>query len=241
MRSAFVLGLLKLGLTANGQEAGLTWQGGTLGGATGGGGGPTWLLAEDFEGSNGGFDLAGWSAVNVLPNPDYTVHVLSGTQSCALTNLAQCGAGHTYSAPSSTNYFYIQLFLLNYPSSGHEGQFVEVDGSGYNLALKVTETGRIRLQDTGSDKAITNNGMATNTLYNVWFAYCQGSGANGFAFACFDSSSTRPTAGNQYCSYASMSGATAPATFYLYNGAQTYTQVVIDRVRIDDVPIDTAP
>lgn len=205
----------------------------------GGGGGPSYLLEENFDGAG---TPSGWTTATGTPNYDYTTTILQGTQSLALDGTsADAGAiSPSFTAPS-TIYGYCLFRFSAIPSSSRE--FMRLRNSTTVVArVFITSSGNLQFRH-GATTYSTVSTMSINTTYHIWYDYAAGSGANGVSSIGFSTDGTRPTSGNAFASNSAGAGTLNIdnlSPFTDFASANGYLGI-FDRILADDVQIGNSP
>jgi hypothetical protein len=209
--------------------------------AAGGGGGPTYLLQENFEGS--GYENTWTEAGTGTKDEDYATSPapLVGSQSLRLAFASQNGTTTTaLSADQGTCDVYFQVNFAAIPASGKV--FLRLRDASANtlVRIEIGSSNRFTLRH-GTAAASTTDGLSTSTTYHVWISYAKGTGANGSATIAFSTTGTRPTSGNAYAAVTTGT-ATADVHDIMLGTENTSTwEGVFDKVRVDDATIGDNP
>jgi hypothetical protein len=164
--------------------------------ASSGGGGPSFIINEDFEGTGtpsgwfrGGaadFDytaspLAGSQSLRNATGSDYAVYLSGGA-----LNEAEIW-GKLLFKPEALPSTFSQCFLLN------DGSFNTI------FQMVLNASGTLTVADNGAGVfQITTDAMSAGTLYRLYFHYKKGTGSNGIAEGGFATTDVRPTSGTKY-------------------------------------------
>ncbi len=151
------------------------------------GGGPSYLVSEDFEGTG---TPAGWTASG-SPDFDYTTVHLSGAQSLYLGTNDQ-GAYTTFTSGSSTYVRIMYQFAANpTPSSAF---FLELRNGTTPLAsVRIQNNGRLLVTSGGQeDYGSASTQLSTATPYYIWLEYTKGTGSDSICRVYFSATSTKP-------------------------------------------------
>jgi hypothetical protein len=173
--------------------------------ASAGGGGPSFIINEDFEGTGtpsgwfrGGaadFDytaspLAGSQSLRNATGSDYAVYLSGG-----VLNEAEVW-GKLLFKPEALPSTFSQIFAVN------DGSFNTV------FQMVMNSSGTMTVADNGAGVfQATSDAMSAGTLYRLYWHYKKGTGSNGIAEGGFATTDVRPTSGNKYAG-----GATAVPT-----------------------------
>jgi hypothetical protein len=194
----------------------------------------TYLLNEGFEGA--GYQNPGWTAFGAI-DPDYTASPLVGAQSL------RCSGASSFLqrplTPGSTVHCYFQVRWLAYAPF----KFVVdwLDAGSVSIARVVTDGFPNRLSlFHGGASAVGTTVLATNTTYHVWVEWTRGTGNNGTMRLFLSTNSTKPASPE-----AVLTNGTGNATIDKFDlgpfDSAATTDVLFDRVLIDDEPIGSNP
>lgn len=205
-----------------------------------GGGGVTYLLQENFEGT--GYELV-WTEAAGTPDEDYVpTPSIEGTQSLRLngTSATQRTDSPTFSATTET-WFYARFRPEALPSSGVHDSIVLRNGTTAMCTMGVSSTGTLRVTIAGTS-ANTVGTMTAGTDYHIWIRWVPGTGANAFGSVGFSTDGTRPTSGNNFVQTAASGTGTLGANNVRLTAPTGAAPIFIyDKLRVDDVTIGDNP
>lgn len=211
--------------------------------AAGGGGGPTYLVDEGFEGT--GYEESWTEAGTTPPDEDYATSPapLVGSQSLRITSTGTSNTTRDIGSGFSTMEAYFQINSTAL-FSAEQTLFCMMDSSNTLVAevrMRTTGTLRIRAGST-TPQSNTTDAMSTATLYHVWVRYVKGTGADAFASVEFSTTGTRSGSGNKFISV-NTGPSTTDAQKIRFGPTSTVTasDLVIDRVLVDDATIGNSP
>lgn len=204
------------------------------------GGGATYLVKQDFEGT--GYDNSEtWSEAAGDPNEDYTGTVLAGSQSLLLdgTSATQRTDSPTF-ASTADAWVYMLIRVTDLPSSTENFITLISTGPVGLFSADITSGGNLRV--SGSvNSATTVSAMSVDTTYHVWIHYVAGSGVNAVCSVAFSTDGVRPTTGNNFTSVSNGSE-TASLNFVRLRADTGVTFICIqDKIRVDDALIGDNP
>lgn len=140
--------------------ASLDWTNGT----SGGGGGGSALLVETFEGSNSGYDNAGWSGIG-SPDPNYTTTPPEGSESLHCTT-DPSGAVYTLSASQNTMTVYFQGRSDTIPGSEQVFFILQDTAASVNVVIiQLQSSGGLKVQEGSVKSASTVDGISAGVNY----------------------------------------------------------------------------
>jgi len=194
----------------------------------------SYLLSEGFEGV--GFENTGWTTFSTS-DPDYAASPLVGSQSL------RCNGTSSFIqrpfAPGNSFYCYFQVRWLAYSPF----KFVVdwLDSSINSVTRVVTDGFPNRLHIVHGEANVTGTTvLAENTTYHVWVEWTRGTGANGTMSLFLSSTGVKP--GSPEATITTGSGINPIAAFDVGPfDAATSTDVIYDRILIDDEPIGSNP
>lgn len=193
-----------------------------------GGGGTSYLLSQDCEGTS---TPSGWTNLSGSPNWDYTSTVLAGSQSLRLA----AGAQVYYTVAGQT--MLEQYSLLRVESlPGSETTLGGIrDSSATALAVaRMMSDGTVTVFAQGASSSPTVAAMAANTTYHIWVSFTSG----GSASVAFSTDGTRPTTGDNYQYKAAASATAARVTF---GSGTTSINIIVDKIRGNNSTIGSNP
>lgn len=198
---------------------------------SGGGGAPTYLFQESFEGT--GYENGGWTEDAGTPNEDATNVAAYGSQSLRINTSGQ--RTHIASAWTAASTSYV--FFAIYFTSTTVGDLVIRGENGttdvWDLERRTDTTLRFH---HGTASATTGTFANSQWLY-IWVHYTAGSGANGTLDAYVSTTTTKPGS-------PTVSITTGTSTLG-HNGwlvrLDETLDYNIDRILVDDVAIGSAP
>jgi hypothetical protein len=203
--------------------------------AGGGGGSPTYLINQNFEGT--GYDNGeSWTEGGTW-DEDYTTTVLTGSQSLFQDGL---GGGSNTSpdfAPSSHFTLYLQ-FRLNTAVNNSELLVVR-SGANADLANLVYRAGGTLRSSCGGVNFETSDAISTGQKIHVWIEFTKGTGANGLGSIGWSTDGTRPASGNKFAQTTS-GDATADAVRIRLE-ANIGQAIIIDRIMLTASTIGDNP
>ena len=195
---------------------------------SGGGGAPTYLFSEGFEGT--GFENSGWTKSGT-PNENYTAIPLNGAQSLNAVGAQYIWRPFQY-ATSFNLYFQVRW---NTWQNNRSIMFWD-DASWGQTALLWADKNNIYI-DHGSRNARGTTRIATNTTYHVWVEWTKGSGTDGTMKLFISTTGVKPAAPE-----ALITTGNGNATERIYiGGTASGPNIVYDRILVDDVPIGSNP
>lgn len=155
--------------------------------AAAGGGGPTFLLNTDFEGT--GWPSDWWSGSSA--NPDSTTSPLAGAQSMrSLTSQPAVPASFS----EATMY---AKFMMRVSSLADASYILGAgDGSNTLFYLILLTDGTLLIDTQTGPSATTVATMSAGTTYYVWLRYTKGTGSNGIYRVWFNTTNTKPADGS---------------------------------------------
>lgn len=160
-----------------------------LGGTAGGGGGPTYLVNQNAEGT--GYDNSEtWTESN-NPDEDYTTVALRGSQSIACE--ADYSSSYIAFTPiSGTAYFFFRFQASDLPATN--ASFFHIRDTDGNVlgSLRLYSDGDVRAYH-GTANATVQSEVAADTTYYIWGEYTSGSGSDGTLDVYIGTSTTKPT------------------------------------------------
>lgn len=202
----------------------------------------TYLLKEDFDGASYGATLGAWSEFTSggTVDEDYAVTALDGTQSLFLSDAAAplCenqSASWTYVEP-----FYVYFMLRVSSVSGANGPILLIkEGSTTAGQIQMSSTGQLRADgNNDSPTAFTTGTLSINTTYHVWVTFNTSVSPCAWEIA-FSTDGTKPTSGANYLS--GTSEVTTGCSSIGFTIPAATIDVIVDKVRVDDVPIGSNP
>jgi hypothetical protein len=194
----------------------------------------TYLLSEGFEGA--GFENTGWTTFSTS-DPDYAASPLVGSQSL------RCNGTSSFIqrplAPGNSFYCYFQVRWVAFSPFKFVVDWLD---SGINSVTRVVTEGfpnRLHLVH-GEANATGTTVIEANTTYHVWVEWTRGTGANGTMSLFVSSTGVKP--GSPEASITTGSGINSIAAFDVgpFDAAAS-TDVIYDRILIDDEPIGSNP
>lgn len=204
--------------------------------AGGGGGSPTYIIKQGFEGA--GYDN-GETWTEVTPgtlNEDYTTTVLDGSQSLSISGGNSATMDHTSFASQNEAWAYC-LFRYSSDGSAISSILAFRDSTLTALAIcRLSATSGVTLYTDGADSAASATTLSTDTTYNIWLHYLR----NGTCELFISTSSTRPSADGGGNVYLTKTAADIAAT-RISMGANSSAAGIWDKVRVDDAEIGNAP
>jgi hypothetical protein len=194
----------------------------------------TYLLNEGFEGAS--FENTGWTTFS-NSDPDYAASPLVGSQSL------RCNGTSSFIqrplALGSSFYCYFQVRWLTYAPF----KFVMdwLDSSINSVSRVVTDGFPNRLNIVHGGASVTGTTvLAANTTYHVWVEWTRGTGANGTMSLFVSTTGVKP--GSPEATITTGSGINPIAAFDVGPfDAVASTDVIYDRILIDDEPIGSNP
>jgi hypothetical protein len=207
-----------------------------------GGGGPSYLINQNFEGT--GYDngetwtsFAGGGTID----PDYTTSPIVGSQSLRIVVTgANQAASYTQFTGTDTPYIYCRFRL---DSNTGEAKLFVIDDNAYGSAAVVTVTAGGKLavlaSGAGSPNESTNN-LPTATDLHFWIDVIKGTGANHTVKAGWNTIATKPslTAGGATSAVSAAGTGTAqPARLFCGTYSSETMAAVYDAVQISTIPI----
>jgi hypothetical protein len=197
------------------------------------GGGPTYLVNQNFEGA--GYDNGETWNEGGTPNPNYTGTVLRGSQSIRL----QSGDSANATFTAQNNAWAFCDFQLDAGSNANAACGLYLHGSGHDTYMQIDSSGNIYLNAGGSLSSASATQISAATHYYMWLHSPNGGTAELF----ISITTTRPSvdgSGNVYLSKAAHSGSVD--TIYLYNAAGTAgADAIFDHVLVNGSSIGNNP
>lgn len=186
------------------------------------GGGPTYLITENFEDATSGYDnnnANNWSATGSGVDPKYTTSPapLAGSQSCKFT-----GGDKTYVAFTGQSEIWCS-FLFEVPtlSTGSDPFAYFMDSSANVLCYMLYDgdfSGRVS-GFNGSQSTRTTAGISGATKYECWMHYKKGTGSDSIIEVEFQPAGTpRSGNGDNYTSKPDGTATADAARFYFVDG-----------------------
>ena len=202
------------------------------------GGGATYLVQENFEGSNSGYDLTGWTGVNT-PDPDYTTVHLEGAESLRVSSYG--GAWNSFTSDGATNFAYCLVRLVGVPVNPQTSILSLRDASGVMTCQirgsSATADTQIALRVlSGAADHSTTLLLDTNVTYHCWFSHS----TTGWYEIAFSTDGTKPTTGLYYLN---TDGSTEQdgRVYFVVDDVWGYG-VIWDKLRISKIgPIGNSP
>ena len=209
------------------------------------GGVAPYLVKQGFEGSP--YDhcetwiLSGAGSAGTDPN--YVVSPLAGLKSLqvisnTINQDANCPAFSAIDEAWSYFLFRVDVMPVVFAKQVAVWQFGAGTSHG---ALSVNTNGT--LQVASSSISATVDALSVGVVYNVWFHFKSGTGANGVIDVGFSTTGIRPVAGDKFVQ---LTGQTNPQdithfSFMRYDGNPGNGDYVFDNARIDDAVIGDNP
>jgi len=217
------------------------WNGTSV--APGGGGGPSYLVNQNFEGT--GYDNSeSWTEAGSTLDKDYTTSPIVGSQSLKITQAAtSCSAYKTFTS-SGKVWFFARVRFDATPSSSTK-IFTFRNGATECASYSIRSDGLITTTaggGTANNSATTS--VTTATDYYFWGTYEPGSGANAKSEFGFSTDGTVPTfvaASNRTCVSANGTVTGNADRFYLGTTTSGTITTVYDKVLVDDAVIGSNP
>lgn len=180
---------------------------------TAGGGGPTLLIDEGFEGTG---TPTGWFSSGAS-DWDYATSPLAGAQSLRVTaagsSVAFLTDGGVLNHTEAWGKLLLRIDAL--PSSFSRLFVIRDSGFSEIFILTINSTGTLTVQDTGGTVfQTTTDAMSVSTLYRVYWHYRKGTGANAVCEGGFATTDARPVAGNKYAGGSNGVPTTNATNFY---------------------------
>src|SRR5882672_9137914 len=194
----------------------------------------SYLLSEGFEGT--GFENTGWTAFSSI-DADYTAGALAGSQSLRCNGTSSFIQRPFVWTSDFNAYFQIRWIALA------PYKFVAdwVDTNINSVTRVVTEGFPNRFSIVhGGATAIGTTVLDTNITYHVWVEWTRGTGNNGTMKLFVSTNGVKP--GTPEAVITSGTGTNAFAKFDIgpFDAAST-TDVIYDRILLDDEPIGSNP
>lgn len=154
----------------------------------------SYLLEENFEGANNGYDLTGWTEV-LSPNQNYTTLPLQGSESLRITGDAEY-TYHTFTGQTEVDvYFKFRADVL--PTTPAQCLSMTTAGLGANLLIvRVFDTGELGIRHGTIDIAATSAPISAATDVHVWAHYKN----DGTGTIAWSTTGTRPVSGTAFAS-----------------------------------------
>jgi hypothetical protein len=206
----------------------------------GGGGGPTYLLQENFEGT--GYELS-WTEAAGTPDEDYATAPapLAGSHSLRLDGTSVTQRADSPAFATTTDLWVYMLFNpTTLPGSGNNDFFHIRNSTTQVLAAQLNASGTVRVS-VGNNSLSTVSTMSAGTTYHVWVHYIAGSGSNAFGSIAFSTDGTKPTSGNPYTEITTGTSTLGGDNLRLTATATNGGIFIMDKVRADDATIGDNP
>jgi len=194
----------------------------------------TYLLNEGFEGA--GYENSGWSAFSTV-DPDYTTTALAGSQSL------RCSGTSSYImrslAPGNSFYCYFQIRWLSFAPY----KFVVdwLDASSSSISRVITDDFPHKLGIVhGNVSASGSTALSANTTYHVWVEWTRSTGSDGTMKLFVSTTGIKPASPEANITTGNGTGTIAKFDIGPFDAAAT-TDVIYDRMLIDDEPIGSNP
>ncbi len=193
--------------------------------------GPTYLLLEDCEGGKGT-----WT--NDVGTPNYAYQpALVGTYSFGFGIAANACAWKDFSAPADPIYGFakVKFPVLVDPSNPIVTMQAALNGDGY-FAVGITISGTVFTVKCGTVEAKTEITPNTTDTFSLWWE-CNHAAQTASVWIAVNSE-TKP--GSPAATASSGNSGDVAAGIYI-TGSNATQQVVIDKLRIDDIAIGSDP
>ncbi len=212
---------------------------------TSGGGGPSYLVNQNFEGT--GYDNGEtWtSAGGGTVNADYATNPIVGSQSLYITGTAT-STYRSFSAQDSV-FGFARVRFETYDTGGNRNFWSIRDGSGTSVAdFGITSAGKMRATAAGGSANTSLDTIPTGGGYDlyIWFEYVKGTGSDAIARVGWSMDGTKPTfAASAAKSAVSSNGTTTSqgARFYWGATASSVFEIVTDKTLISTTAIGNNP
>jgi len=203
--------------------------------------GPSYLLTENFEGSE--YDNSWTEAGTGTIDGDYTGTVLQGSQSLRIAASAQSAyLTHTLGASHDI----VEVYFLYRPTTlpGSTRTVITLQTSADVTVLQAMQrsTGSWTVRPTsGASGANSVTAMSTGTTYHVWCRYEKGTGANAVGTVGYSTDGTRPTSGNSFVSVTTGDATGQVNKIRIATSSSETWEFVLDRLLMDDATIGNSP
>lgn len=193
--------------------------------AAAGGGGPTLLVDENFEGTG---TPSGWFSGSA--DFDYSAAALAGSQSLRVSGSQTPGVldGGALNHGELWGKFLYNPEAL--PTSFTRIANLRDSGFNYLLEIYILSTGILRLSSGGTIFTDTADAVSAGSTYRVYWRYKKGTGANQIAELGFAITDARPTTGNKFAGGSNGTG-TANGTQLFFESLNSSIHV-IDNVQV---------
>ena len=167
-----------------------------------GGGGPTYLTNEGFEGTG---VPSGWTTNAGTPDYDYTTSPLRDAQSLRVFGASDAVVSSVF-ASQTTVEVRIAFRIAALPVTTNTNLITASDGTNNAFRVLIAASGTLSVTTyngaTGTGQGSTASSISAATDYVLWVRYVKGTGANGFISIAWETkaSGVRPTSGNQFVS-----------------------------------------
>jgi hypothetical protein len=193
----------------------------------------TVLVNETFEGTG---TPSGWSGTGSA-DFDYTTSPLAGSQSLRCP-ASSAGIYNSGGVLSNTELWGQILYRIDsMPTSAEIILDMRQAFVAFAIDIYLATDGTLIVNDGASTFVQTVSGMSVGTIYNIWWHYKKGTGANSVIETSWDvAGNPRPNSGNKFAS-SSTAGGTATvdqAGFGWSTGGGTDAVSIIDNVQIAD-------
>jgi hypothetical protein len=207
--------------------------------AAGGGGSPTYLVKQGFEGT--GYDNSEtWNTEDGSPDPDYTGVVLDGSQSLRVNTSAGVGYTATTFADQDELWVYCKVRVVGSLPDGTMSLFSVMQAFSGVGGVQLLDNGKLRASH-GGPIADTIDALSVDTTYHVWFHYTKGTGADGVASVGFSTDGTRPTSGNKFAIVSDGFSTEDAEKIRVGPQGSVTVDIVFDTFRVDDAEIGSNP
>lgn len=188
------------------------------------GGGVTYLIDEDFEGTG---TPSGWF-LGGSADYDYSATPLSGAQSLRAPASTDYGFSPSLTPDLTTVWGKVEFKAETLPASFSEVITVIDTGFNDNCEIYVNSSGTVTIS-TGSIFETTVSAMSAGTKYYIWFQFTR----NGAADVWFNSSDTRPSSvGNNHAGAGAGASNVGDIDSFRLGNASGSQPVVFDNFKI---------
>jgi hypothetical protein len=194
----------------------------------------SYLLNEGFEGA--GYENSGWTAFSII-DPDYTANPLVGSQSL------RCSGTSPYIqrpfVPGTSFYCYFQVRWLSFAPFKFVTDWLDAGSS--SITRVVTDGFPNRLSIVHGGASLTGTTViAPNTTYHVWVEWTRGTGSDGTMRLFISTTGVKPGSPEATITTGTGIGTITKFDIGPFDAAAT-TDVIYDRVLLDDEPIGSNP
>jgi len=198
-----------------------------------GGGGPTYLLEENFEGP--GYEQS-WTESGTVDD-QYQAVQLAGDYSCQVQ--ASSYTKHDLGSGYSELWIYFMLQMEDLPgAAAYIARTRNSTDTATECHIQMDSSGRLYVAHPNTSP-VTTDSMSTGVPYHVWIHIKNGTG-DAVASVEFATSDTRVGSGNKYTQTPAGQTQTDPHQVFRLEVSASQ-QAVYDKVRVDDEDIGSSP